>query len=538
MRGVIYTRVSSEDQVDGTSLKSQDELCRRYCEQKGISMEAIFREEGESAKDLSLNNRSQFLAALEFCRTAKPPIDAFVVFRVDRFARNTEDHFAVRRILQRYGTSLHSVTEPIGNRPAEKFIETVLAGASEYDNAIRKQRCTDGMIARINQGIWPFRPPVGYACARHRQRGEKKTRPDEPHPDLFPLIQKALLAYASGEVISQAALARQMNIWGFAGKAGMPAGPRLVDRMLGKLLPFYSGILVNPWTREEREGLHKPMISRQDFARIRMRRFGPLPRVPVKRTRFNPTFPLRRLLRCVSCGRFLTACNSSGNGGRYGYYYCVNRNCELRSKGIRSSHLDTAFTSMLRRLEVLPTTFWTVEQRLRELWGAARSEFGSKSRDQATKVRELTERRRRIFEMREDGTYDAAEFRERLQAIDASLAALASTSERCSFADLDIDAAVDAAEWFLEHLSEIWCQISEGSRSRFEQLAFPGGIQHSRDGDVRTIIPGLIFAISGGRLLTTSTEVHLRGFSSNQMHDYFVDLIEFRREFGKDTLVV
>lgn len=57
-----------------------------------------------------------------------------MVYKVDRFARNTEDHFAVRRILLSHGTSLHSVTEPIGNRPAEKFIETVLAGASEYDS--------------------------------------------------------------------------------------------------------------------------------------------------------------------------------------------------------------------------------------------------------------------------------------------------------------------------------------------------------------------------------------------------------------------
>src|SRR5689334_6179184 len=146
MKGVIYTRVSSDEQVEGTSLTSQEEFCRRYCEQKGIVVVALFREEGESAKDLSLNNRSRFLAALEYCRVHKD-IEAFVVFKVDRFARNTEDHFAVRRILLTSGTALHSVTEPIGNKPAEKFIETVLAGAAEYDNAIRKQRCTDGMLS-------------------------------------------------------------------------------------------------------------------------------------------------------------------------------------------------------------------------------------------------------------------------------------------------------------------------------------------------------------------------------------------------------
>ena len=130
MKGIIYTRVSSDEQVDGTSLAHQEELCRHFCEQKAITIAGVFREEGESAKDLSLNNRSEFLAALEFCRKEKN-IEAFVVLRVDRFARNTEDHFAVRRVLLSSGTTLLSVTEPIGNKPAEKFIETVLAALQE-----------------------------------------------------------------------------------------------------------------------------------------------------------------------------------------------------------------------------------------------------------------------------------------------------------------------------------------------------------------------------------------------------------------------
>src|ERR1700688_3244946 len=156
MKGIIYTRVSSDEQVKGTSLEFQEDLCRKYCEQRDIEVVELFREEGESAKDLSLNNRKKFLAALEFCRKREGQIHAFVVLRVDRFARNTEDHFAIRKILLDYGTSLHSVTEPIGNKPVEKFVETMLAASAEFDNAIRKQRCSSGMSSKINQGIWPW----------------------------------------------------------------------------------------------------------------------------------------------------------------------------------------------------------------------------------------------------------------------------------------------------------------------------------------------------------------------------------------------
>ncbi len=278
---------SSDEQVDGTSLDSQEELCRKHCDQKNITVVGLFREEGESAKDLSFNNRSRFLSALEFCRKEKN-VEAFVV---DRFARNTGDHFSVRRILLTYGTALHSVTEPIGNKPAEKFIETVLAGAAEYDNAIRKQRCMEGMVARINQGIWPFRPPVGYSCAHHRKKGEEKTVPDEPDDRLFPLIQRGLRGYASGELPSQAALVKRLNAWGYERLSGMPATPQLVDRLLGRNLAYYAGRLVNPWSKEDRPGLHKPMLSALEYAHVRLRRRGVNPPRPLNGCTHTQIFP-------------------------------------------------------------------------------------------------------------------------------------------------------------------------------------------------------------------------------------------------------
>ena len=47
---IIYTRVSSEEQIAGTSLDFQEKQCREYCKQKGIEVLEVFREEGASAK--------------------------------------------------------------------------------------------------------------------------------------------------------------------------------------------------------------------------------------------------------------------------------------------------------------------------------------------------------------------------------------------------------------------------------------------------------------------------------------------------------
>ena len=212
MRGIIYTRVSSDEQIKGTSLDFQEEVCRNYCKEKGIEVLAVYREEGASAKSA---DRAEFLRAIEFCRKNKGKVDAFVVAKVDRFARNTEDHFYVRKMLVDYGATLHSVSEPIGNNPAEKFIETVLAGSAEFDNAIRTQRCIDGMMSKINQGISPFKPPVGYVCPQTRRRGEKKNEPDRPDEETFPIIQKGLQEFSKG-IYSQVEMINLLDKLGLA----------------------------------------------------------------------------------------------------------------------------------------------------------------------------------------------------------------------------------------------------------------------------------------------------------------------------------
>jgi DNA invertase Pin-like site-specific DNA recombinase len=323
MKGIIYVRVSSEEQVKGTSLENQDELCHGYCQSKGIEVVGIFREEGASAKTAK---RAEFLRAIEYCRKHKGKVDAFVVYKVDRFARNTEDHFYVRKTLLDFGVTLHSVTEPIGNNPAEKFIETVLAGSAEFDNAIRTQRCVDGMAMRINQGISPFKPPIGYDCQYARRRGDKKNEPDKPNEEIFPIIQKGLKEFSKG-FYSQAEVLNLFDKLGLSKIRGQKTRPQLVSRILDKYLKFYAGIIVNPWTNEEFEGVHKPMITKEEYYKIQNILSGKFTRV--KRLIINPNFPLRSTVKCGICGKQLTGSCSSGRNSKYFYYHCYNKSCSM-----------------------------------------------------------------------------------------------------------------------------------------------------------------------------------------------------------------
>src|SRR5271157_3582929 len=120
---VIYTRVSSGRQVENASLDTQEQVCKDYCAGQGWAVLRVFREEGESAKTA---DRTQLQQALNYCRENKPRPAYFVVYDVKRFARDCEDHDALRRTLTNWDILLRAATQNIGERPEERFLERIL----------------------------------------------------------------------------------------------------------------------------------------------------------------------------------------------------------------------------------------------------------------------------------------------------------------------------------------------------------------------------------------------------------------------------
>ena len=489
MKGIIYVRVSSEEQVKGTSLDNQDELCRAYCQNKGIEVMEIFREEGASAKTA---DRAEFLRAIEFCRKNKGKVDAFVVYKVDRFARNTEDHFYVRKMLIDYGVTLHSVTEPIGNNPAEKFIETVLAGSAEFDNAIRTQRCVNGMMSRINQGINPFMPPMGYDCPHTRRRGEKKNEPDKPNEKLFPIIQKGLKEFSKG-IYSQAEMLSLFDKQGLSEIRGVKTRPQLVSRIFGKYLHFYAGILVNPWTKEEVQGIHKPMITKLEYFKIRAILSGNW--LNVKHVRKNPNFPLRGTVLCGRCGRPLTGSCPHGNGGKYYYYSCYNKDCLMYGKAIKKKDLEDGFVKYLSNVTPKKDFLELFKVTVMDFWEKKVNDFKRDTQRYEGQLAVLEEKRKRIFEMREDGSYTPEEFRERKQEIENEIMTTKISLDETRSEQFDIEGVLSYATNFIANLGRQWLDL-DFSQSRFQKLVFPEGISYRRDKGFRTTRLGLIYELN------------------------------------------
>ena len=66
--------------------------------------------------------------------------------------------------------------------------------------------------------------------------------------------------------------------------------------------------------------------------------------------RDNPDFPLRGLVTCSKCGHLLTASNSKGHGGVYGYYACP----KCKGGGVRKEVLEKKFIHLMDGLSLDP----------------------------------------------------------------------------------------------------------------------------------------------------------------------------------------
>ena len=93
MRCVIYIRVSTVDQAErdgeeGFSLPAQREACIRHIRDQGWDLVDEYSDRGESARSA---DRPQLQAMLSRIHE-QGDVDAVLVHKLDRLARNMEDH--------------------------------------------------------------------------------------------------------------------------------------------------------------------------------------------------------------------------------------------------------------------------------------------------------------------------------------------------------------------------------------------------------------------------------------------------------------
>ena len=212
MRAVIYTRVSSEEQVSNLSLDVQEKTCRDYCARNGWKVEAVYREEGESAKTADRTVLWQMLADL---RGRPGLVEYVVVYDTSRFARDVYAHASLKQLLMKSGARLRAATQPLEDTAAGRAIEGVFAVFNQLDNELRAEKITAGMKETVARGRWPWAAPLGYK--NDRRDGRKVVVFDDLRAQL---MKKAFESVASGD--APADVLRRVSALGLDSKKGYP----------------------------------------------------------------------------------------------------------------------------------------------------------------------------------------------------------------------------------------------------------------------------------------------------------------------------
>lgn len=459
-QAVIYTRVSTVEQVSNFSLANQEKQCRAYCAAQGWPVARVFREEGESAKT---DKRAQFQFMFKYCEENKARIGFVVIADITRFSRETADY---HRLLTQLGLSkilLRSATQVLDETPIGKLMGTMLAAFGCFDNNTKADKTVLGMKAAITAGTWPHRAPLGYLNS-----------PSGLVHDLIraPLIKTAFERMATG-AYPQVEILRHITAAGLARRNGKPLALQWFNKTLRN--PLYAGRIEVKRLGENPCGNFEPIVPPVLFDEVQMILMGKRKRLGVKQ-RLHPDFPLRVFVRCGHCNEPLTGSWSTGrHGKKYANYSC--RNGECRKVNTRKDDIESSFMAALEATKPSPVAIRLFEEVIRDVLkqqaseGLARVAAANRQLKVVDQKIELLEAAY-LFEKRVDAeTYERqlAKLREQRLLVQIELGE-ATTDEH------QVNEAVEFSIRLLSDPSEMWRVASPEHRAQLQRLLYPQGL--------------------------------------------------------------
>lgn len=181
-RAVLYARVSTQDQArEGVSLETQENLARKFCEERGWAMVDTYVDvqSGRSDRRPQLKRMEQDAQARKF--------DVVVVYKLDRLARSTATFYRLVTAFRDKGIALTSLTEELDFTSIQgKAMMGFLAIFAEVFSDQQSERVRSAMqtVAAKSQWHTGAKAPFGY---RHipRQTLEDGTE-TEPTVEIIP----------------------------------------------------------------------------------------------------------------------------------------------------------------------------------------------------------------------------------------------------------------------------------------------------------------------------------------------------------------
>ena len=182
MKLVGYTRVSTVDQADNTSLEDQKTRILSYGVAMGHEVVQCF---SEVASGKQTGNRPEFQAAIALLKTGEA--DGLIVAKLDRLGRNVRDILQfVDEVINPLGKSLVILDLQIDtSTPAGRMVLTMMGAMAEMERAVIRERVERGRQAKADRGGYAFgAPPIGQKAV------DGELVPDDVEQETIALIHR------------------------------------------------------------------------------------------------------------------------------------------------------------------------------------------------------------------------------------------------------------------------------------------------------------------------------------------------------------
>jgi hypothetical protein len=167
----------------------------------------------------------------------------------------------------------------------------------------------------------------------------------------------------------------------------------------------------------------------------------------------------------------------------------------MYGKVINKQKLEKEFLEYLNLITPKKEFLAVFKTTILDLWNNQGLYFQNEAQKYQRQLMTLEEKRKKIFEMREDGSYTPEEFRERKEEIENAIMVTKISLDETRIEQFDIEGVLSYANNFITNLGRQWLDLAN-SQLRFQKMVFPEGISYTRNKGFGTPRLGLIYELN------------------------------------------
>ncbi|MGX8235638.1 recombinase family protein [Bacillus subtilis] len=171
---IAYARVSSESQIENTSIEEQLKKIQAYCISQDLELVNTFVDEGLSGSN---TDRSSYTEMIEYISNAENEVSGVVVLKADRIHRRLKNLLImIEDILEPNGIAFISVSEKFDTSTAQGMLFLQMIGSfGEFERKVINERTKGGRISTAMKNKYAGgQVPYGYIVINGQVKQNKE----------------------------------------------------------------------------------------------------------------------------------------------------------------------------------------------------------------------------------------------------------------------------------------------------------------------------------------------------------------------------